>query len=382
MKSFISTILPVFFATYVSAHGLVTRVQVNGGQMINVNDASSSIRKVSSQDPIKGAMNPAVNCGTNAQPASSNLQVQPGDTIGFDWREANDGLWPHNTGPELTYFASCGATTCDKVDSSTLQWFKTDQKGRDGSGQWVQAALMNGALSTTTVPANLAPGNYMIRHEIIALHLANSPGGAEFYAGCVQAVVGGSGTGAPAAGDLVSLPGAYSDNDPGILVNAFDAGANYQFPGPAISALGGAAAPAPATSPAPAPNTGAPSSAPDTSYGTPGASSPAPGAASPAAPGVPSPAADAPAAPAPTASSGGKHHHDDCEEDNAAPSDYQKRKLLKRKASPLAAPAPIDIVDEIPEPALNSLRGDLASLKPRSHNSRIMRRLAFEGTFH
>ena len=77
---------------------------------------------------------------------------------------------------------------------------------------------MKGEDAVVKLPHNLAPGNYMIRHEIIALHLANSKGGAEFYAGCVQLKVGGIETGFPRKDGLVKLPGAYSDNDPGIFV--------------------------------------------------------------------------------------------------------------------------------------------------------------------
>lgn len=76
----------------------------------------------------------------------------------------------------------------------------------------------DGVPANVTLPANIAPGAYLIRHEIIALHLATVAGGAEFYPSCSQIRVGGTGTGAPTADELVLLPGAYSDTDPGILV--------------------------------------------------------------------------------------------------------------------------------------------------------------------
>ena len=82
-----------------------------------------------------------------------------------------------------------------------------------------------------TLPQDLASGGYLVRHEvgwyiiaralvfsgfiqIIALHLGNSLGGAEFYPMCVQIQVGGNGNGQPQT--TVSFPGAYNDNDPGI----------------------------------------------------------------------------------------------------------------------------------------------------------------------
>ena len=72
----------------------------------------------------------------------------------------------------------------------------------------------NGASFDVTLPQNLAPGGYLIRHEIIALHLAEQIGGAEFYPMCTQVTIGGNGNGVPSP--TVSFPGAYSDTDPGI----------------------------------------------------------------------------------------------------------------------------------------------------------------------
>ena len=98
--------------------------------------------------------------------------------------------------------------------------------------------LVTGGVANASLPKTLAAGNYLVRHEIIALHLANSFGGAEFYPACAQIRVGGSGTGAPTPDELVSIPGAYSDNDPGIFdPNIFNASAPYVFPGPAIASF-------------------------------------------------------------------------------------------------------------------------------------------------
>lgn len=77
----------------------------------------------------------------------------------------------------------------------------------------------SGAPANLTLPSNLAAGNYLLRHEIIALQNGVSEGGAEFYASCSQLSVGGSASGAPTSSELVKLPGAYSATDPGILVD-------------------------------------------------------------------------------------------------------------------------------------------------------------------
>ena len=87
-----------------------------------------------------------------------------------------------------------------------------------------------------TLPNEIAPGDYLVRHEIIALHLAVTQGGAEFYPSCTQIRVGGSQTGTP--NQTVSFPGAYNDNDPGIYdTSIYAPGASYTFPGGPVSNL-------------------------------------------------------------------------------------------------------------------------------------------------
>jgi hypothetical protein len=96
--------------------------------------------------------------------------------------------------------------------------------------------LANGNPVTLALPTQVAPGDYLIRHEIISLQNGGSPGGAEFYPSCTQVRVGGSQTGTP--DQTVSFPGAYSDTDPGIDdPNVYDPGSPYTFPGPPVSNL-------------------------------------------------------------------------------------------------------------------------------------------------
>ncbi|KAJ6590871.1 hypothetical protein B0H10DRAFT_786217 [Mycena sp. CBHHK59/15] len=76
--------------SYVSAHGFVSRVSING-QMYKGNvpnedpDVKSIIRQISDAEPVKGAKNPAVNCGKNAQLAARTANAEPGDEISFFW---------------------------------------------------------------------------------------------------------------------------------------------------------------------------------------------------------------------------------------------------------------------------------------------------------
>ena len=71
------------------------------------------------------------------------------------------------------------ALTCDVTG---LQWFKIYEDGLDSSGRWgVDRLIENGGKVTFNLPTCIPPGDYLLRHEIIALHSASSYPGAQFY---------------------------------------------------------------------------------------------------------------------------------------------------------------------------------------------------------
>ncbi|KAI0710963.1 glycosyl hydrolase family 61-domain-containing protein [Earliella scabrosa] len=239
-----SILFVISFLTLVSnvlGHGYLRSVAIDGktyqGNVPNNPSVDSPIRLINDVDPVKGTNNPNLVCGQNAQNAALVVPANPGSKVTFAWANGGGGNWPHNTGPMLTYMASCEGTTCDKYDASGAKWFKIDEAGKksDGSG-WVQADLMSGGTYSVTLPDDIEPGDYLIRHEIIALQIALSLGGAEFYPSCTQVRVGGNGNGTP--NDTVSFPGAYKDSDPGIFTpDVYNPGFTYVFPGPAIASF-------------------------------------------------------------------------------------------------------------------------------------------------
>jgi hypothetical protein len=81
------------------------------------------------------------------------------------------------------------------------------------------------------IPQCIAPGKYLMRNEHIAIHTAQSKGGAQFYLSCAQLEVTGGGSKAPS--NLVAFPGAYKATDPGILINInYPVPTSYVNPGP------------------------------------------------------------------------------------------------------------------------------------------------------
>ncbi|KAF8892367.1 hypothetical protein CPB84DRAFT_1783832 [Gymnopilus junonius] len=78
---------------------------------------------------------------------------------------------------------------------------------------------------------------HLILLEIIRCHSDRyRSGGARFYPACAHLQINRSQSSAPRACDLVSLPGTYSDADPGIYtLGVYIPGSTYDFPGPRIA---------------------------------------------------------------------------------------------------------------------------------------------------
>ncbi|KAJ8697852.1 hypothetical protein PTI98_004624 [Pleurotus ostreatus] len=72
---------------------------------------------------------------------------------------------------------------------------------------------------TFNLPSSLPSGQYLVRVEHIALHGASQFGGAQFYISCAQINVTNGGNGNP--GPKVPIPGVYTGNEPGILLNIY-----------------------------------------------------------------------------------------------------------------------------------------------------------------
>lgn len=111
----------------------------------------------------------------------------------------------------MVYMASCGGS-CTSAKPSSLNWFKIDQagliSGTVANGQWGMGELVaNNNSWTSTIPASLPAGEYLIRHELLAIHTTNQP---QFYPECAQLVVTGGGSKSPGGSYLVKFPGAYS----------------------------------------------------------------------------------------------------------------------------------------------------------------------------
>ncbi|PNH46213.1 hypothetical protein VD0004_g1895 [Verticillium dahliae] len=205
-------------------------------------------RVIAGNGPVLDVTSPDMQCGgsgSGSKPAALHAPAAAGSTVSLSWT-----LWPDShVGPVITYMARCPDAGCDAYEPGTdALWFKIQEAGRKGTtNEWAASALMKaGATADYTIPECLAPGFYLVRHEIIALHQ-----GAEFYPGCHQLEVSGSGSTTPSSG-LVAFPGAYSASDAGIDYSPYQTTEEYTIPGPKLFTCSGASQPD-ASAPAPAP---------------------------------------------------------------------------------------------------------------------------------
>lgn len=84
----------------------------------------------------------------------------------------------------MTYLANCnGDCKTFKGDTGNV-WVKFDQVAynKAQTPPWGSSLLTaQNATWVVTVPPTLAPGEYVMRHEVLALHVASVRMGAQFY---------------------------------------------------------------------------------------------------------------------------------------------------------------------------------------------------------
>ncbi|KAJ5550286.1 hypothetical protein N7535_001772 [Penicillium sp. DV-2018c] len=236
---------PALFSTIVAAHGHISNVVINGvsyaGWDIGSFPYMSSPPTViawGTPNTSNGFITPDeygdsdIICHQDATNAKGHAVVAAGDQVFLQWTPE----WPSSHhGPVVTYLANCG-TSCETVDKTKLEFFKIDGVGLiDDStppGTWADDELIaQGSGWMVKIPPSIAPGNYVMRHELIALHSAGSAGGAQNYPQCFNLQITGSGTDKPAGVLGTSL---YKSTDPGILIDIYQSLSTYIVPGPTL----------------------------------------------------------------------------------------------------------------------------------------------------
>jgi hypothetical protein len=141
-------------------------------------------------------------------------------------------------GPVQFYMARApAAADINTWEAAGNVWFKVGSISADasrgplGSDTKTWPAYMAHEVNFV-VPKDVPSGKYLVRVESIALHQAQSAGGAQMYISCAQVEVTGGGNGTP--GPMVAFPGAYQANDQGLLWSYYPVRTSYKAPGPAV----------------------------------------------------------------------------------------------------------------------------------------------------
>ncbi|KAJ7125273.1 glycosyl hydrolase family 61-domain-containing protein [Mycena epipterygia] len=275
----------------VAGHGQVNRVtsgsasnsgpnQYYAGDSKNSKTATRVMYKASSPSYVLfGGFtdNSQMSCeGSSKAPAPQTISVAAGDEIEVYWEGATSELkgkagtgsltaynpWVHAMGFVFDYITSCNGD-CTAFDATNAGWTKIAHAGIDtsqtissqlretmknkpeqyyptsGSGLWAMAKLVqNGSKWSIKIPSSLKSGQYMIRHELAAVHNPKNSDpttGPQLYIACIQLdVTNGGDASLPAGTQAKSLyrpDGAFANIN--VLSDSFNP-ANIAIPGPDI----------------------------------------------------------------------------------------------------------------------------------------------------
>ncbi|KAF7957593.1 hypothetical protein EAE96_003167 [Botrytis aclada] len=231
MRSSDITFVLLSIVATVRSHATFQELWINGvdqvGSCVCLPPTNSPVTDLTSTDLRCNVGGTVGVSGVCSVAAGGNVTVemhqQPGDRSC-----ANEAIGGAHYGPVILYMSKVSNAANDTGAGS---WFKVDQEGYDVSRQWWGSQTLNANCGKRSfiIPSTLAPDDYLLRAEVIALHVASSVGGAQLYLSCFQLRVTGYGSKNPAG---VLFPGAYSATDPGILINIYQTINNYTIPGP------------------------------------------------------------------------------------------------------------------------------------------------------
>lgn len=179
-------LLPILSASLASAHTIFTSLQVgstNHGQ-------GNGVRIPSYNGPIEDATSNSMACNgppNPTSPTSTIITVQAGQDVTAIWRymlsttgtAPNDIMDSTHKGPTLAYLKKVNNAASDSGVGGG--WFKIQEDGLN-NGVWGTEKVINGqGRHTIRIPECIAPGQYLLRAEMIALHGAGQYPGAQFY---------------------------------------------------------------------------------------------------------------------------------------------------------------------------------------------------------
>lgn len=190
------------------------------------------IRAPDQNNPTEDVTSPDMTCGKVALTDDTIIPVSAGDRVGAWWGhvlggpmspdDADHPIASSHHGPITAWLAPVEDAASAEADSS-LGFFKVAEDGFDmETNTWgVDNMIANDGWAYFDVPECIAPGDYILRVELLALHSAYEPMGAQFYISCANIRISGDGDFEP--DETQNFPGAYEQDDPAIHADIWGA---------------------------------------------------------------------------------------------------------------------------------------------------------------
>ncbi|KAH7035728.1 glycoside hydrolase [Microdochium trichocladiopsis] len=171
--------------TSVTSHATFQQLWVDGVDKGNV-----CARLPASNSPVTAVNTNDIRCNANPGKASQKCSVPAGSTVTVEMHQQNgdrdcskEGIGGNHFGPVIVYLSKVSDAS---TDTGSGKWFKIFETGYNAATKvWGNEGLNRGCgKQQLKIPSSIAPGDYLLRAETIALHAAGQAGGAQFYMTC------------------------------------------------------------------------------------------------------------------------------------------------------------------------------------------------------
>ncbi|KAH6722656.1 family 61 endoglucanase [Leptodontidium sp. MPI-SDFR-AT-0119] len=162
--------------TLSSAHGFVQQIWLGN----NVVDTWNPYK-----DPFKKGLNKITRKFDNNGPVTDDLFETDAVTCNAakfmwtEWKSDHPGPISHTSLAFMTYLPSCNGPCSSFSGSTDNVWVKIDQAGYDTTQTIPRASKRlptQNSTYETTLPSTIAPGEYILRHEILGLQCMDTDG--------------------------------------------------------------------------------------------------------------------------------------------------------------------------------------------------------------
>lgn len=178
MKTLASVGLALALAGHAAAHGYVYRITADNTQYpgwdvyidpyVQPKPARIAFGG-GGVNPIFAVDGAQLACNVGPTPPGAIAEVRAGSSITFHWSR---WLYSHK-GPITAWLAPYEGDVA-KVNVNKLEFFKITEDTVDDKGVWANVRMMDNTNGTwtATIPADIKPGTYVLRHEVCAASLA------------------------------------------------------------------------------------------------------------------------------------------------------------------------------------------------------------------